>query len=775
LPAGFLPTSRPWGSAHCPMENRLLVEVTNDSEHTFEYDGEWLRSGSWKSDRTMRIAPGALTVLEFHSDEPRGVAGVVWWTDASEHNIYLSMVLGNPRLQAPVFSSYAGLPPQDLKAELESAPRLIKDEQVTAEDGGCMWSAAVIGNFTAVRLTILPNLERYVPRTAATAAAEAAEEAEAIAAAAAAEEATAAEAAAVAGSAHSSSSSAAAAEFPCPAQPPSNGTAGAAAEPCTTLQTVSDAAEELASKEALGKFMAQTRPKDAVDGLSRGLKTAGGSVLAGMGNVVASSIQGYHQQGGLGLLKGLGMGVVGGAAIAVGGTACGVAQIGRGLANTPEAFRNRREQRVWDQELGAWVDIDLCVLENQVEAEGSDDEESQAAKGSIRAEVADSELYDLLKIRPDASPSDIKKAYYKEARQCHPDKNPGDREANARFQRLADAYQVLSDPQLRKKYDREGKEGIQQGRQRMDPSLFFSLLFGSERFDPWIGELHLAMQTDQFAKALERADEDQEQSAEDSIAEGDAMSRSLRRRQFRREVRCACHLRNILDRFVSYRDIDGFESQMRTEAASLASGQFGPATLCALGEIYVARSEIYLADELVGRFSFKKQVASMRHSGLTARHRWHLCQHAVGSIMRVKRVHDAATNSAASASIPKADNETTPTEEEQEQENQEQESVVEAVLDEALPTFLQTAWAAVVTDIDGTIKEVGRKLLKDKSVPWQIRIRRAQGLQRLGQIFLEEGEKAKAVVGGTETHVLTSEAAKAALQEALMGSVRENR
>ena len=49
---------------------------------------------------------------------------------------------------------------------------------------------------------------------------------------------------------------------------------------------------------------------------------------------------------------------------------------------------------------------------------------------------------------------------------------------------------MLSDPESRKKYDREGKSGIE-GHVKMDPSTFFSLLFGSERFEPWMGELPL--------------------------------------------------------------------------------------------------------------------------------------------------------------------------------------------------------------------------------------------------------------------------------------------
>ncbi|CAK0830814.1 unnamed protein product, partial [Prorocentrum cordatum] len=251
--------------------------------------------------------------------------------------------------------------------------------------------------------------------------------------------------------------------------------------------------------------MAQTRPKDALDGLGKGLKTAGTGLAAGVGSVVASTVSGYSGGGGaLGLLKGLGTGIVGGAAIAVGGAAAGVAQITRGIVNTPDAMRGRREHRVWDQELGQWVDIDLCALEQQAADEGSDDEAGAAgACGSTAsAKVKETEYYDLLNVPTGASASELKKAYYREARQCHPDKCPGDAEANAKFQKLADAYQVLSDPQLRRKYDSEGKEGMKEGSHSIDPAVFFSLLFGSERFDPWLGELQLAMQTDQLAKSM---------------------------------------------------------------------------------------------------------------------------------------------------------------------------------------------------------------------------------------------------------------------------------
>ena len=66
------------------------------------------------------------------------------------------------------------------------------------------------------------------------------------------------------------------------------------------------------------------------------------------------------------------------------------------------------------------------------------------------------DFYVILGVERDATPAEVERAYTRLARRYHPDINPGDREAEAFFRRVADAYQTLRDPARRREYDSDG-------------------------------------------------------------------------------------------------------------------------------------------------------------------------------------------------------------------------------------------------------------------------------------------------------------------------------
>ncbi len=102
------------------------------------------------------------------------------------------------------------------------------------------------------------------------------------------------------------------------------------------------------------------------------------------------------------------------------------------------------------------------------------------------------DYYEFLGVEKDAPPEAIKKAYYKLARIYHPDKNPGNPTAEARFKYLSEAYEVLMDAEKRERYDKFGKQGLQGPDGGIDMSVVMRMLFGGGEFEDCFGELRSA-------------------------------------------------------------------------------------------------------------------------------------------------------------------------------------------------------------------------------------------------------------------------------------------
>jgi molecular chaperone DnaJ len=77
--------------------------------------------------------------------------------------------------------------------------------------------------------------------------------------------------------------------------------------------------------------------------------------------------------------------------------------------------------------------------------------------------MAKRDFYEILGVTRTATEVEMKIAFRKAAMECHPDRNPGDKAAEARFKEINEAYQALSDPQKRAAYDRFGHSAFEQG------------------------------------------------------------------------------------------------------------------------------------------------------------------------------------------------------------------------------------------------------------------------------------------------------------------------
>ncbi|MEQ8345906.1 MAG: molecular chaperone DnaJ [Sneathiellaceae bacterium] len=107
--------------------------------------------------------------------------------------------------------------------------------------------------------------------------------------------------------------------------------------------------------------------------------------------------------------------------------------------------------------------------------------------------MAKSDYYEVLGVSRNASPEELKKAYRKAALKFHPDRNPGDKEAEARFREVSEAYEILKDDKKRAAYDQFGHAAFEGGGPGGGPGAAnFDFNFGgsfADVFDDLFGEI----------------------------------------------------------------------------------------------------------------------------------------------------------------------------------------------------------------------------------------------------------------------------------------------
>jgi curved DNA-binding protein CbpA len=228
--------------------------------------------------------------------------------------------------------------------------------------------------------------------------------------------------------------------------------------------------------------------------------------------------------------------------------------------------------------------------------------------------------YDLLGVPVTATSDDIKKAYRRLAIKHHPDKNPDDPLASERFQSIAIAYQTLSDPELRAKYNEFGaKETAPEGG-FVDPEEVFGAIFGGDRFVPIIGNISLARD---MKTALQEADEEEEEggetgkpvlrdekgriivSEEEKRKKEEKERKKSEERSKQRKERVDKLVENLTRKLSIFtesatgpndRDVtQSFKTICQLEAEDLKRESYGPDLLQAIGFVYVSKAKHHLA------------------------------------------------------------------------------------------------------------------------------------------------------------------------------------
>lgn len=311
--------------------------------------------------------------------------------------------------------------------------------------------------------------------------------------------------------------------------------------------------------------------------------------------------------------------------------------------------------------------------------------------------VKDTKYYDILEVSPEASPDQIKKAYYRMALRYHPDKSTAP-DAERKFKEVGEAYQVLSDSDLRARYDQLGMEGAQPEGGFRDPKDYFRNLFGGEPWVDIIGEISLA------TMMVEQQEQQKQQGK--TVSDGAAPTNGEdpnreRYEQLRKAMDARVQLlsQKLTTKVSLYADSLYSEREFREyiekEAKILHQESYGPHLLHAVGYIYSIR-----AKRALGKGSFLGLAGfyhSVRQTG-----------HMIGSV--------ANAVSAAAA----VDRET----------RQGRDPSMEMVFD--------AIWKMTMVDIESALNRVCDAVLEDRTIGKDMQKRRARALKIIGDVYKEK-------------------------------------
>jgi len=448
------------------------------------------------------------------------------------------------------------------------------------------------------------------------------------------------------------------------------------------------------------------------------------------------------------------------------------------------ASQAKKEGKIWNSTTKTWefylIDGELKEIEELEKLKGKDTNLSSSSKQEKT--VKDREYYDLLEVSTNATASELKKAYYKKARTCHPDKNPDDPQAAEKFQQLGNAYNILSNEQSRANYDKNGKSNDNEfsanENMQVDVTVFFNVMFGSTLVSPYIGELWMAGMADvmmsgggdEDALTMEELDQMEEEARREYMNEKmKTMNEESELQQRKRQVQCA---KNFRDRIQDYDPSNPgpFVLSVTEEANKISKGSYGDVYCQTIGYSLGLAADEYLGDQtsflgLGGTFArFQRNTIGFGRNMQVAGAGIKAMYKGIDAMAKA----DQMKENMESEHSTKSDGEEEEMSKEKMQMNEE---IMQQSLDHTLPHILEFAWAINRRDIQKTLKETCFKLFHDGSVSKEKRIERAQAIKIMGASFHEIGTLAAKVVKDSKNKDEAAEEIKARVAVATMATM----
>ncbi|KAL0080109.1 X-domain of DnaJ-containing-domain-containing protein [Phycomyces blakesleeanus] len=301
----------------------------------------------------------------------------------------------------------------------------------------------------------------------------------------------------------------------------------------------------------------------------------------------------------------------------------------------------------------------------------------------------------------------------------HPDKNPDDPTAEAKFKRISEAYQVLSDPKLRKNYNEYGEEnGVKPDGGFVDPEEFFKSSFGGDRFLDIIGELSIGRDMREAMETAEDGEEGEERSTETPEQKAEKEAQKEKSEAERNETRAA-RVKTLSEKLVnklciytesepSITSAAAFTNIIQAEAEDLKHENYGIELLHAIGYTYTAKANQYLGK------SVAFGLGGMFH---TVREKGYIFSETVGTLRTALDLQSSFKELQLAEEKGLTDEEKAKLEE------------------EAAQKGLQAIWRGSKMEVESVLREVCDTVLSDSTASKNTLKARAMGLKIIGTVY----------------------------------------